>query len=68
MKPMGQAQLALRPGAATEPLALGKGQEAIPSISRDIRGEARLTERAFGPGARALNQAMHRINERLEEA
>jgi IS6 family transposase len=46
--------------------ALRKGQAAIFNITRDIRGEARLVERAFGLGACALAEAMRFVSERLE--
>ena len=46
--------------------ALRKGQAAIFNITRDIRGEARLVERAFGLGACALAEAMQFVSERLE--
>ncbi len=43
--------------------ALRKGQAAI---TQDIRGEARIVERAFGLGACALAEAVAMIGERLE--
>ncbi len=46
--------------------ALRKNQAAIFNITRDIRGEARLVERAFGLGASALTEAVQFISERLE--
>jgi hypothetical protein len=46
--------------------ALRKGQAAIFNITRDIHGEARLVERAFGLGACALTEAMQFVSERLE--
>lgn len=46
--------------------ALRKGQAAIFNITRDIRGEARLVERAFGLGVCALAEAMQVVSERLE--
>lgn len=48
--------------------ALRKGQAVILNITRDICGEARLIERAFGLGACALSETVQRINERLEAA
>jgi transposase, IS6 family len=36
------------------------------NITRDIRGEARLVERAFGLGVCALAEAMQFVSERLE--
>ncbi len=38
--------------------ALRKNQAAIFNITRDIRGEARLVERAFGLGPSALAEAV----------
>ena len=46
--------------------ALRKGQAAIFNITRDICGEARIVERAFGLGACALAEAVRFVNERLE--
>lgn len=46
--------------------ALRKGQAAIFNITRDVRGEARLVERAFGLGPCALAEAMQVVSERLE--
>ena len=48
--------------------ALRKNQAAIFNITRDIRGEARLVERAFGLGASALTEAVQFVSERLEAA
>jgi hypothetical protein len=48
--------------------ALRKGQAAIFNLTRDIVGEARLIERAFGLGPCALTEAVQLINERLEAA
>jgi hypothetical protein len=45
--------------------ALRKGQAAIFNITRDIRGEARLVERAFSLGACALAEAMEVVSDRL---
>lgn len=45
--------------------ALRKGQATIFNITRDICGEARLVERAFGLGACALAGAMQFVGERL---
>ena len=36
------------------------------NITRDIRGEARLVERAFGLGASALAEAVQFVSEQLE--
>jgi hypothetical protein len=48
--------------------ALRKGQAAIFNLTRDILGEARLVERAFGLGASALTEAVQLVGERLEAA
>jgi transposase, IS6 family len=45
---------------------LRKGQAAIFNITRDIRGEARIVERAFGFGASAIVEAVQFVSERLE--
>ncbi len=39
--------------------ALRKGQAAVFNLTQDIRGEARIVERAFGLGASALAEAAH---------
>jgi hypothetical protein len=46
--------------------ALRKGQAAIFNLTQDIRGEARIVERAFGLGAGALAEAVAMIGEPLE--
>jgi transposase-like protein len=46
--------------------ALRKGQAAIFNLTQDIRGEARIVERAFGIGASALAEAAAMITEQLE--
>ena len=46
--------------------ALRNGQAGVFNITSDIRGEARLVERAFGLGACALSEAVQLIHERLE--
>jgi transposase, IS6 family len=46
--------------------ALRKSQAAIFHITREIRGEACLVERAFGLGASALAGAVQFVSERLE--
>ena len=48
--------------------ALRKGQAAIFNLTRDILGEARLVERAFGLGPSALTEAVQLVGERLEAA
>ena len=48
--------------------ALRKGQASAFNITRDIRGEARIVERAFGLGASALAEAVQFVCERLELA
>jgi transposase-like protein len=46
--------------------ALRKGQAAAFNLTRDIRGEARLVERAFGLGPCVLAEAVRFVGERLE--
>ena len=46
--------------------ALPKGQAAICNLTQDMRGEARIVERAFGIGASALAKAVALISEGLE--
>jgi transposase-like protein len=46
--------------------ALRKGQAAAFNLTRDIRGEARIVERAFGLGASALAEAVQLLNDRLQ--
>ena len=46
--------------------ALRKGQARGFNITRDIRGEARLVERAFGLGACALREAMQLMDDSLD--
>ncbi len=48
--------------------ALRKGQASSFNLSRDMRGEARLVERAFGLGACALTDAMSIFKEQTEGA
>jgi hypothetical protein len=36
------------------------------NITRDIRGEARIVERAFGLGASALAEAVQHVSEQFE--
>jgi IS6 family transposase len=45
--------------------ALRKGQAAIFNLTRDIRGEARIIERAFGLGPSALAETIALIGETL---
>jgi transposase, IS6 family len=45
--------------------ALRKGQASIFNITRDMRSEARLVERAFGLGPSALAEAMQFVTEQL---
>jgi hypothetical protein len=45
--------------------ALRKGQAAIFNLTQDIRGEARIVERAFGIGATALAKAVAVIGDGL---
>jgi IS6 family transposase len=46
--------------------ALRKGQAAAFNITRDIRGEARIVERAVGLGSSALAEAVQFVSERFE--
>jgi IS6 family transposase len=46
--------------------ALRKGQAAIFNLTRDIRGEARLIERAIGLGPCALTEVVQLLGERLQ--
>jgi hypothetical protein len=46
--------------------ALRKGQASAFNLTRDIRGEARIVEWAFGLGASALAEAAQFLNERLQ--
>jgi transposase-like protein len=46
--------------------ALREGQASAFNVTRDIRGEARIVERAFGLGASALAEAAKCFNERLQ--
>jgi transposase, IS6 family len=48
--------------------ALRKGQAAIFNLTRDIVGEARPVERAFGLGSCALTEAVQLVGERLAAA
>ena len=46
--------------------ALRKGQASAFNITRGIRGEARIVERAFGIGASALAEAVQFVKEKIE--
>ncbi len=46
--------------------ALRKGQSAAFNHTRDIRGEARIVERAFDIGPSALAEVAAALNEALE--
>lgn len=46
--------------------ALRKGRASSFNISRDMRGEARLVERAFNVGPCVLTEAMQFISQQLE--
>ncbi len=46
--------------------ALKKDQARAFNVTGDIRGEARIVERAFGVGMDALAEAVQFINERLD--
>ena len=48
--------------------ALRKGQASAFNIPRDIRGEARIVERAFGLGVSALAEAVQFVSEHLDFA
>ncbi|MTI16834.1 IS6 family transposase [Rhodobacteraceae bacterium RKSG542] len=48
--------------------ALRKGQSNIFNLSKDITGEARIVERAFGVGSCALSEAMALVKSRLDGA
>jgi hypothetical protein len=45
--------------------ALRKGQAAIFNLTRDVKGEARIVERAFGIGTSMLAEAVALIEEQL---
>lgn len=46
--------------------ALRKGQATAFNLTRDIRGESRIVERAFSVGASALAEGLAALNEALE--
>ena len=46
--------------------ALRKGEAGAFNITRDMGGEARIVERAFGLGASPLAEAVRFVSERLE--
>ena len=46
--------------------ALRKGQASAFNITRDIRGEARIVERAFGLGASALAEMVQFLDDQIE--
>ena len=46
--------------------ALRKGHAAIFSLTGDVRGEARIVERAFGIGPSALTEAVELLARNLE--
>ena len=46
--------------------ALRKGQAAIFNLTGDVRGEARLVERAFGIGSTALAEAVILLDQHLK--
>jgi hypothetical protein len=48
--------------------ALRKGQAGAFNLTRDICGEVRLVERAFGLGACVLTEAIETLREQLEAA
>jgi hypothetical protein len=45
--------------------ALRKGQAAVFNLTQDMRGEARVVERAFGIGVSALAEAIEVFDEKL---
>ena len=45
--------------------AFRKGQAATFNLTRDIRGEARIVERAFGVGASALTETVAAFSKML---
>ena len=45
--------------------ALRKGQTAIFNLTQDIRGEARIVERAYGLGPSALTETIALLGETL---
>jgi IS6 family transposase len=47
--------------------ALRKGQASAFNLTRDICGEARIVERAFGLGASAIAEAVQLISKRMEQ-
>ena len=46
--------------------ALRKGQARAFNVTGDIRGEARIVERAFGLGASALSEVVQSITKQME--
>jgi len=46
--------------------ALRKGQGAAYNLTRDVLGEARLIERAFGVGASALAEVVALLDQQLQ--
>jgi len=46
--------------------ALRKAQASAFNATRDIRGEARIVERAFGLGGSALSELVQLLHERLQ--
>jgi hypothetical protein len=46
--------------------ALRKGQAAIFNLTGDVRGEARIVERAFGIGSSALSEAVILLDQHLK--
>jgi hypothetical protein len=43
-----------------------RGHAAVFNLTQEIRGEARMVERAYGLGAGALAEAVAMIGERIE--
>ena len=46
--------------------ALRKGQASAFNLTRDIHGEARIVERAFGLGPSALAEVVQFVSKRME--
>ncbi len=46
--------------------AFRKGQASAFNVARDVCGEARIVERAFGLGASALSEVVQLVSQRME--
>ena len=63
----GKLKQLIRPVRGFEVMrALRKGQASAFNITRDIRGEARIVERAFGLGASVLAETVQFLGEQIE--